>query len=362
MYWLPAILILPYFLLMIKICRDLLKIKPFLCSYTPSVYISIIIPCRNDQDKLPALLESISAQDYPFDLFEVIIVDDNTEGHRIESVSGIAGPVKLCILKNTGRGKKAAIRTGVLASSGDLIITTDSDCKTGKSWIKTIASFYFKNDPHMIVCPVQLDAKRGFFGRFQELEHLGLQGITAATVAAGNGIMCNGANLAFTREAYLNNMDNLHFGLASGDDVFLLHSLKKKSDSKIMWLESADAEVTTAAASSLLSFFRQRKRWVSKWKAYTDGYTLLAAAVTLSAALLQASLFLSLFFDLSFVWSFLTILALKSLPDFLILKNTAARYGKKRLLRWFLPSQLIYPVYVLIVFLGSMMPERDGRS
>ena len=77
----------------------------------------------------------------------------------------------------------------------------------------------------------------------RSLSILSLQGITAGTAMAGNGIMCNGANLAFTRNTYLNHMENLQFGLPTGDDVFLLHSLKKEADSKIMWLESSDAIV-----------------------------------------------------------------------------------------------------------------------
>ena len=117
----------------------------------------------------------------------------------------------------------------------------------GKSWIRTIAAYFEENNPDMIICPVQLDGKQGFFARFQELEYLSLQGITAGTAAGGNGIMCNGGNLAFTREAYLNHADHLHMELATGDDVFLLHSLKKDPGSKIIWLESQEAVVTTTS-------------------------------------------------------------------------------------------------------------------
>jgi hypothetical protein len=70
--------------------------------------------------------------------------------------------------------------------------------------------------------------------------------------------MCNGANLAFTREAYLNNSDNLHDEITSGDDVFLLHSLKK-NHSKILWLERSDAIVTTASSPTTSSFSTMRR-------------------------------------------------------------------------------------------------------
>jgi poly-beta-1,6-N-acetyl-D-glucosamine synthase len=361
MYWLTAILILPYLFLFLKIYRNLLKIKSFKASTIPSTHVSVIISCRNEQENLPVLLDCIVSQDYPQELFEVLIVDDNSTDKTFEAASENDGLVKILILKNKGKGKKHAIRTGIDAASGRLIITTDADCRMGKSWIKTIAAFYEKHRPDMIICPVQLNAGKGFFGRFQELEYLSLQGITAGTAMAGNGIMCNGANLAFTREAYLNNKDKLHFELATGDDIFLLHSLKKEPHSKIVWLESTEAAVTTASSSTISSFLRQRKRWISKWKAYSDRFTILTGIFTFSATLLQLSVLVSVVVNISFVEQFITILILKSVPDFLILQNTAARYGRKLLMLWFLPIQLIYPVYVMGVFLFSLIqiPRRE---
>ena len=72
--------------------------------------------------------------------------------------------------------------------------------------------------------------------------------------------MCNGANLAFTKETYYNSLDNLHFEIASGDDIFLFHSLKKDAGSKILWLESADAVVTTASSSLMVVFSKTEKK------------------------------------------------------------------------------------------------------
>ena len=359
MYWLPAILILPYFFLLLKICRNLLKIKPFTDYSTPSSFVSVIIACRNEQEKLPALLESLSGQDYPRELFEVIIVDDNSSDKSSETAAENKGQIHLMVLKNKGKGKKEAIRTGINVSKGRLILTTDADCTMGKSWIKTVAAFFEKYSPELIISPVQLAGTDGFFGKFQALEYLSLQGITAGSVMAGNGIMCNGANLAFTREAYLTHMEDLHFDLSTGDDVFMLHSMKKDNNSAIMWLESSGSIVTTSASSTVFSFIRQRKRWISKWRAYSDRFTIITGIFTLTAILLQLSAFVSLFFNISFIWIFLIILVLKSLPDFLILRNTTSRYGKTDLMRWFLPAQLIYPLYVMGVLLYSLVSTKE---
>jgi poly-beta-1,6-N-acetyl-D-glucosamine synthase len=362
MLWLPVILILPYFLLLLKIYRELLSIRPFITKSASSTYVSVIIACRNEETMLPALLSSISGQDYSRELFEVIIVDDNSEDNTFEAAVQYKDSLRLIALKNNGRGKKEAIKTGVDVSSGRLIITTDADCTMGKSWLKTIASFYDEYRPGMIICPVQIKSCRGFFGIFQELEYLGLQGITAGTAVAGNGIMCNGANLAFTREAYLGNIDSLRFELASGDDVFLLHGIKKNTDSKILWLESADALVTTAASPTFGSFLKQRKRWISKWRFYADSYTNLTAIITFSALMLQLLIMIALFFDFSFFWLFSVVFLLKSVPDYLIIRNVKARYARKPVKYWFLFAQLIYPLYVLVVFLAALITSPGNKD
>ncbi len=75
----------------------------------------------------------------------------------------------ILIINNKGTGKKQALRTGIQAAKGDLIITTDADCTMGKSWIRTIAAFYEINKPDMIICPVQMESVHGFFGDFRNL-------------------------------------------------------------------------------------------------------------------------------------------------------------------------------------------------
>ena len=151
-------------------------------------------------------------------------------------------------------------------------------------WLRTIASFYEHNRPEMIICPVILEVSGGgFFRRFQELEFLGLQGITAGSAEAGDPLMCNGANLAFTSGAFQKHGNNLHDELASGDDVFLLHNIKSESCSVIRWLESEEATVKAAAASTIRAFLRQRARWISKAGFYTDHSTKITAAATLTA-------------------------------------------------------------------------------
>ena len=360
MYWLPAILILPYFIFLLKLYRSLLTIEPFHDSTKPSTFVSLVIAFRNEENNIPSLLQDISSQNYPHDLLEVILVDDHSTDNSLQIAKGFSCFFNFNFLTSTGSGKKQALRTGILAASGKLIITTDADCRMGSNHIRSIAAFYENNDPDLIICPVKLEPLRGIFGRFQGLEFLSLQGITAGCAQAGLPTMCNGANLAFKRDIYINNTDNLHDEISSGDDVFLLHSLKKVKSSKILWLESPDALISTESSPTLQLFLRQRSRWISKGKAYTDRDTIFLGIITFIAVFLQIVYFAGSLIYPSLFPVFIAIVFLKSIPDFLILLNTCRRYGNRKLMKWFLPVQLLYPFYVISVLLIPILCRWKG--
>lgn len=353
MIWLPIILILPYIILLLTYYNKLSRSKTYKETAKPSVPVSVVVPCRNEEHNISSLLDSLSLQNYPTDLFEIIVVNDNSTDKTFEIAAKHAGIQKIRVINNQSSGKKSAIRTGISISKGDLIITTDADCQMGENWIRVIASFYKEHNPDMIICPVKLETGSGFLRSYQELEFLSLQGVTAGSALTGNPIMCNGANLAFPKEMYLRHSDNLHEEINSGDDIFLLHSLKSEKNSKICWIESPEAIVTTKASVNIGSFLQQRKRWISKGTSYTDSDTIIAGISTFLIVFLQLFYLIGGLINPTFLWGFLLIFFLKSIPDFLIISNTSERYGKRGIMRWFLPSQIIYPFYVMMVILRN---------
>ena len=358
MQWLLLLILIPYIYIILKISGSLKRLKPYSPGTDPCIFVSVIVACRNEEKNLPLLLNDISQQNYSPDLHELIVVDDNSTDSTYQVASGFTKIKNLRVLKNRGKGKKQALRTGTEASTGKLIITTDADCRVGSSWIRTIASFHTENKPEMIICPVMLESGKGFFSGFQELEFLSLQGITAGSAAAGNPVMCNGANLAFPKEIYSVYAVNLHDELVSGDDVFLLHNLKGDHRNKIMWLESGLSMVKTKASDTLYSFFNQRARWISKVGYYNDRYTQVLAIVTFVTICLQAFLTAAAFKSHLFFLIFLAALLIKSVPDFMVLYNTTGRYDRRNLMKWFLPAQLIYPFYVLVILFVSVREQR----
>lgn len=351
MEWIALILLIPYIFLLTKIYMSLKKIQPYNPHETSEVFVSVIVACKNEEKNLHSLLSDIAAQDYNPESFEVIIIDDNSTDSTNKIASGFTGIKNFKVLRNPGAGKKKSIKAGIEACTGELVITTDADCRMGIKWIKTISSFYSEHRPQMILGPVAIEGTKDFFNRFQELEFLSLQGVTAGMAMGRNPVMCNGANLSFTKEVYNLNSANLHEEKVSGDDIFLLHSVKGKKGNKILWLESPDAQVTSETSKTLSSFLQQRARWISKTGSYNDRYTQILAIVTFVTILLELFLLISVFFNPVFLIVLLAVFLLKSLPDFLILRNTTIRYKKKNLLWFFLPAQLVYPFYIISVLI-----------
>ena len=249
------------------------ELKPFSqTDQKPSIKISVIIPARNEEDNIVKLLSSLEKQTYPSHLFEVIVVDDHSTDNTAAAVNGYSF-AKLIRLEfdNINSYKKKAIETGIAAATGDLIVTTDADCIVQSNWLKTIASFKEKTNTVFIAAPVVLENESNLLQTFQTLDFLVLQVITAASVQKRFHNMCNGANLAYEREAFfeVNGFTGIDH-IASGDDMLLMQKIAERFPGKVSYLLSKDVIVTTRAAKTWKEFFSQRIRWASKATDYND--------------------------------------------------------------------------------------------
>ena len=166
------------------------------------VSITVIIPARNEEHNLPALLKGLIEQSYDKKKFEVIIVDDHSTDNTAEVIKQFAAAnVKLISLKDhvpssgINSYKKKAIEVAIAESKGELIITTDADCVVPTNWLQNIAAFYEQYEPAFIVMPVSYACRNNFLEIFQALDFMVLQGITGAAVHKNAHSMCNGANL-----------------------------------------------------------------------------------------------------------------------------------------------------------------------
>jgi cellulose synthase/poly-beta-1,6-N-acetylglucosamine synthase-like glycosyltransferase len=354
MVWYLIIPALFYFLFIRHIYSHLRSVKQVDTKSFAGIKVSVIIPCNNEENNLPFLLKDLKLQNYDPDLFEVLVIDDNSTDSTFQFASSYKGIRNYRCLRNLYKGKKGAIIQAADIASGELIMTTDADCRFGPGWISAHVSLYNGLHPDLIIGPVALEKGSGFLGRFQELEFLSLQGITAGTAQNGNPVMCNGANLSFKKSSYLRHSNNLRNDIPSGDDVFLLHSLKRDPSARILWLNNPEGMVTTKQCNTLFSYIRQRARWISKAGKYRDIYTINLAIVTFAVIISLVFLLIEGLWMPQFLYIFLIVLTIKSIPDFLLIREVTRQSGNEHLMKWFIPSQLVYPFYVLAVAVTAL--------
>lgn len=92
-------------------------------------WLSVVIPAYNEERRLPftlgAILANLRGRLRPF---EIVVADDGSVDGTA-ALAAAAGP-EVRALRLPHGGKGSAVRAGVLASSGELVLVTDADLST----------------------------------------------------------------------------------------------------------------------------------------------------------------------------------------------------------------------------------------
>jgi len=103
------------------------------------VDISIIIPTYNRKLKLKACLDSLFAQSYPRDAFEIIVIDDGSVDGTADTLCALSkiNPNLRYFIQNHS-GPAVARNLGIRNARSEIVGFTDSDCVLDKDWVKNM--------------------------------------------------------------------------------------------------------------------------------------------------------------------------------------------------------------------------------
>lgn len=329
-----------------------------------NIYVSIIIAARNEEDNIAVCLEDLCKQDYHSGNFEIIVVDDHSTDNTISEVQKIIHRntnINLVNLaeQHSSKGKKDAIASGVKQARGKLIITTDADCRFNRQWLSCIVKYYSQHQPVMISAPVAFLPQNSVGSKFMELDFISLVTAGAGALGLNKPLMCNGANLAFRRDVFLELKPFQESEKwASGDDMFLMQNIREKYGSQaIHFLKSSGAIVKTKAPAGVKEFIMQRIRWGSKTRAYPGSFTAMVAAIVFLNSLLLLCGTILLVFSSALILPVLAGWFLKISSDALLLYQGCTFFQRRRLLIWFIPFQIMYVLYIT---LGALLAGASG--
>jgi glycosyltransferase involved in cell wall biosynthesis len=339
--------------------------------YQAKTKVSIIIPARNEEAFIKPCIDSILNQNYNA-FFEIIVINDHSTDATLQILQSYQNKISIInlqdeISKNAllKAYKKKAIELAVHKAQGELIITTDADTIRDTNWIMAFVQCYEKGKHKIIAGPVNYISEKSILKIFQIIDFITMQGITAASLYYHFNSTCNGANLAYAKNVFLAvdgfaDIDNI----ASGDDMLLLHKIEKKYPKSAYYLKNKEAIVCTYAMQNISSFLRQRIRWASKAKYYTDRRVTAVLAIVFLFNIAFVIMLMLACIGKFHLLGLLLFVAVKIGIEFMLVKPVCDFFNQQKIVFWHIILQPFHIVYIIVCgFLGQIKQyDWKGRT
>lgn len=323
--------------------------------------VSVVVAARDEEENLPALFESLAAQE---DLaFELVVVIDRSRDRSARVARDFAGrasfPVR--VLENSrdqlpGHSPKTApLSAGIEAASGDLLLFTDADCRVPPGWVGAYRRA-FRSDPSLglAIGPVLVSRRKGWLGGYQHLDHCYRYSYAAALMLLGFPVGGFGNNLAIRTACYrdLGGFEGLPASFT--EDAVLITAAGRHPGWKVRGLVDPSVRIVTEPQGSFRAHLRQLTRWTigalrSPSRGTRWAYTVCMGALTFCVASAAA---------LPFIPGLLPYFAL----GIGYLYSTGAvsgilLYRDSRYWRWMAPGMPLFLLYYQATFLAALVEK-----
>lgn len=325
-----------------------------------SVFITVVIPARDEAANIEHCLQALRQQTYPAGLFEVIVINDHSTDNTAALAAYWGAKVINLPEEVDNSHKKAAIELAVAQARGKLIVTTDADTIAHPQWLAILAACFEAWNPVFMAAPVGFYGERNALQRFQSLDMLGMMVLTGAGIQQGTLDLCNGANLAFAKNAFeeVKGYSGVS-AQASGDDMFLMKKMRERFPGRIAFVKHPHAMVFTRPQPNMRAFIGQRLRWASKMGSFYQPATLLytGAPFLLCWAILLSLVWIPLWGEVALA-AVLIMFGVKLVADFALLGAAGSFFGRPELMRYFWLSQLYHIIYIAGIGLLSFFIKK----
>jgi biofilm PGA synthesis N-glycosyltransferase PgaC len=319
--------------------------------------VSIVIAARNEEENIGNLLDDLSQQTYPSGKLQVIIADDISTDDTWSIIENYINNntffgVKIAERSKTMTPKKYALTKAIEKSNGEIIVSTDADCRVPNTWVESIVETFDK-ETGVVVGYSKIDNKsERFFDHYQAIDYLALMSANAGTLGWGNAWTGSGQNIAYRRSDF-DKIDGFNpvADKISGDDFYLVQAISKIAKAK--YNMNPGSFVKTKPSDSVGKFISQRIRWASNTKKLfnTDYFFLLFLFVNLFTNTILFSTLL-----LKNYWQFFPMLfGIKFLFDTIVLFYGSKLFKTEIKINSYLIWFFLQPLYTPLLGIFSMI-------
>ena len=319
--------------------------------------VSVVIAARNEEHNIARLLDALENQSYP--RYEILVVNDGSSDRTSEIAHSYVDRVRSLRIIDIGSAgtnvvsrKKNALKTGIEASGGDILLFTDADCQPGHRWVEGMIT-EFSHDTGIVVgfspYALSMNASRGFPARLLRafIRYEEIKGALWAAGAIGLKMpwLCTGRNLGYRRRVWneVGGFRRIQHSISGDDDLFLQLVARETQ-----WGVRYCLNPETFVPQSFPDFVNQRKRHFSAGKYFTLPMKAFFFCFHLSNLMLVAALFLGLLWPYvlsGVLWFFLAKVAF----DLIFALHGSRLFGAQHTTLTFLFFEFLYVGYTTLI-------------
>ena len=319
--------------------------------------ISVIIACKNEQDNIALLIDSLKKQSYHN--YEVWLCDDHSTDqtatiikeniigdnryHYVYIPSDFSTPYQKK-RKQDLKGKKKALSYGIDKSKGAILAFTDGDCLPGPEWLSDINNC-FKNNLHNsfyagyspLIFP-----QANFVTHLKNLEKASIFAVCAGSFGLHIPITCTARNIAYSKSLWEKVQGFNGIGhILSGDDDLMLLKMRKHIQNYFFSFHNT-AIIPTREKLDLQKQLHQDTRRGSKFIYYPLALQSLILFITIYYLLILYNLWMK-----NFTFNFYLSLILKINCEFIFIFIFLKKFNRLYYLKTFIIAELLYIPYYL---------------
>lgn len=207
-------------------------------AFTPSsteainIKVSVVVAAKNEDRKIENLIDALDKQEYPKELFEVIIVDDNSRDTTLATVKKlISDKTNFTVLTNNNPDlppKKGALSLGIEKSNFEFIMITDADCTPLPGWIKSFVNKFRDGHDFLIGVAPFNEQRNSDINAFICFENLKTTLLTFSAAGLEMPFSASARSFGFKKESFnkLGGYKNTLHTLGGDDDLLIQEAVK----------------------------------------------------------------------------------------------------------------------------------------